>query len=113
MLAYKKRNGIGRFSEQKTESNAPSAPLDPSLRPSARCQVDGSRRGTVRYVGQTGFADGAWVGIEYDEPVGKNDGSVNGQRYFQCKPKYGSFVRPDKVSVGDFPEEIIDSDEEM
>lgn len=42
--------------------------------------------------------------------------SVNGHRYFKCKEKFGGFVRPDKIQVGDYPPEEIeldDLDEEM
>ena len=40
---------------------------------------------------------GVWFGIELDKPVGKNDGSVNGRRYFTCKPNFGVFAPPSRV----------------
>ncbi|GMH32760.1 hypothetical protein BSKO_00594 [Bryopsis sp. KO-2023] len=70
-----------------------------------RCLVEpGEKRGEVRYVGEVeGLASGAWVGVAYDEPLGKNDGTCKGIPYFQCEQGYGSFVRPGKVSCGDYP----------
>uniref|UniRef100_A0A4W6G7D1 Kinesin family member 13B n=1 Tax=Lates calcarifer TaxID=8187 RepID=A0A4W6G7D1_LATCA len=63
--------------------------------------VGGNKAGTVRFVGMTQFAEGVWVGVELDTPVGKNDGSVGGHRYFHCKPGYGVLVRPDRLSCRD------------
>ena len=52
-----------------------------------------------------------------DEPTGKNDGSVNGTKYFSCAPKSGVFLRAERVEIGDFPELSLDdelmSDEEF
>ncbi|KAF8141433.1 CAP Gly-rich domain-containing protein [Boletus edulis] len=115
VLAYKQRHKVGRF--------APPSELPPPaihVPIGTRCEVESAeqglhKRGTVRFVGQTSFAKtGVWVGIEYDEPIGRNDGSVQGERYFTCRPNYGVFVQPDRVRVGDFPvEEINFEDEEM
>ncbi|KAJ7065258.1 tubulin-folding cofactor B [Mycena amicta] len=117
VLAYKQRNQVGRFAPKNEAETAPVVDMDIPL--GSRCQVEStepglSKRGTVRFVGQTKFGngDGVWVGVEYDEPMGKNDGSVNGERYFSCRPKYGTFVRPGKVMVGDYPVEEIDLDDE-
>uniref|UniRef100_A0A3Q1J002 Uncharacterized protein n=1 Tax=Anabas testudineus TaxID=64144 RepID=A0A3Q1J002_ANATE len=60
--------------------------------------VGSNKAGTVRYLGTTQFAEGVWVGVELDTPVGKNDGSIGGHRYFHCKPGYGVLVRPDRLS---------------
>ncbi|XP_045473186.1 restin homolog isoform X4 [Harmonia axyridis] len=58
----------------------------------------GSKVGTVRFIGYTEFAAGEWVGVELDDPRGKNDGSVEGKRYFTCQPNFGLFAPIGKVS---------------
>nr|XP_046910356.1 kinesin-like protein KIF13B isoform X2 [Dermatophagoides farinae] len=58
-----------------------------------------SKLGTIGYIGETDFAPGIWVGIILDTPTGKNDGSVNGISYFQCRPKFGIFVKPEKLRL--------------
>jgi dynactin 1 len=54
-------------------------------------------RGVIRFSGSTSFKPGKWVGIELFEPNGKNDGSVDGVQYFNCKMKYGVFVRASQI----------------
>ncbi|POS69314.1 CAP-Gly domain-containing protein [Diaporthe helianthi] len=116
VLAWKKSEKLGRF-----DPNAPSreeakiAALaqevrDRSIETGKRCRVGGddTRRGTVMYVGdvkEIPSGSGAWVGIQLDEPVGKNDGSINGARYWgePSDMKHGVFVRPERVEIGDFP----------
>lgn len=139
LLEFKRRNQLGRFApthgENTSDARNTSEDLPPGLEPGSRCEVslseEMSRRGTVRFVGPADFGpqDGRiWVGVEWDEPVGKNDGMqvaafsstittatvcancarksyrVDGKRYFQTGPLRASFVKPSSITVGDFPE---------
>lgn len=56
-------------------------------------------KGKVAYVGMTNFAVGKWVGLILDEPKGKNNGTLKGQKYFTCQENYGMFVRPTQLTV--------------
>uniref|UniRef100_A0A4W3HUU8 CAP-Gly domain containing linker protein 1 n=1 Tax=Callorhinchus milii TaxID=7868 RepID=A0A4W3HUU8_CALMI len=63
-----------------------------------RIWVNGTKPGFIQFLGETQFAPGQWAGIVLDEPIGKNDGSVAGVRYFQCEALRGIFTRPSKLS---------------
>lgn len=87
-----------------------------------RCEVQpGARRGTVKYVGESkgsGLGKGHWVGVQFDEPLGKNNGMILGTKYFECPDKHGAFARGKNVTVGDFPEvdpfaDLSDSEDEL
>uniref|UniRef100_A0A8C1FFL9 Dynactin subunit 1 n=1 Tax=Cyprinus carpio carpio TaxID=630221 RepID=A0A8C1FFL9_CYPCA len=56
-------------------------------------------RGTVAYIGNTLFASGKWVGVILEEAKGKNDGTVQGKRYFTCQENHGIFVRQSQIQL--------------
>ncbi|XP_071804732.1 kinesin-like protein KIF13A isoform X3 [Asterias amurensis] len=60
-------------------------------------QVGNARCGVVKFVGNTTFRPGVWVGVALNTASGKHNGCVQGVRYFSCKPKHGIFVRPDRL----------------
>ncbi|XP_072434537.1 LOW QUALITY PROTEIN: dynactin subunit 1-like [Chiloscyllium punctatum] len=70
------------------------------LKVGSRVEVIGKgHRGTVAYVGATMFASGKWVGVILDDAKGKNDGTVQGKRYFTCEENHGIFVRQSQIQV--------------
>ncbi|KAJ0183504.1 hypothetical protein K1T71_001480 [Dendrolimus kikuchii] len=125
LRSFLQRNKLGKyneeemnkFKEQQQKELEEEAKLAAAVLVGARCEVrvpqQGVRRATVKYNGPLEGAKGLWIGVQYDEPRGKNDGSVNGKRYFTCPPKYGGFVKPVYITVGDFPEEEFDLDDEI
>lgn len=50
--------------------------------------------GKVAFAGPTTFSPGDWLGVALDEAKGKNAGTVQGIKYFECAAGHGIFVRP-------------------
>ncbi|KAM6307752.1 LOW QUALITY PROTEIN: tubulin-folding cofactor B, partial [Podargus strigoides] len=108
LRSFLRQRQLGRYDTEGTQRRrAQEATLASTLPLGGRCQVrlpgQPPKRATIMYVGETDFKPGFWVGVRYDEPLGKHDGSVDGRRYFECQPKYGAFVKPQHVTAGDFP----------
>lgn len=57
-----------------------------------RVVIGGARSGTLKYLGPIHVSDGIWCGIKLDEPVGKNNGKLEGVRYFKCQHRFGLFA---------------------
>ncbi|KAF5963473.1 tubulin specific chaperone cofactor B [Fusarium coicis] len=124
VLAWKKAQKLGRFDpDASSHEEAKLQALDREVATRGiavgrRCRVGGedTRRGVIQYLGEVKEIPGGlglWVGVQLDEPVGKNDGSIAGTRYWgePSELKHGVFVRPERVEVGDFP--ALDDLEDM
>lgn len=128
VLAWKKANKLGRFDPtaptvealEKAKIESYEAEIkEKGIQVGKRCRVgrEDERRGEVMYVGEVEEIPGGagkWIGVKLDEPVGKNDGSLKGRRYWGDEidgggPKYGVFVRPERIEVGDWP--VLDLDD--
>ncbi|KAK4454985.1 CAP Gly-rich domain-containing protein [Podospora aff. communis PSN243] len=124
VLAWKKAQKLGRFdpnapSHEQAKIAAIAQEVESrGIAVGKRCRVgqDDTRRGVVKYVGEVKEIPGgigAWIGVELDEPVGKNDGSIGETRYWgePSELKRGVFIRPERVEVGDYP--VMDDLEDM
>lgn len=82
--AYLVRNKLGKYQDDELKKkeineNDKDESLLEAISVESRCQVSmpgaAKRLGSVKYVGSVDGLQGYWVGIQYDEPLGKNDGS--------------------------------------
>lgn len=67
-----------------------------------RVLLDGKTKAQVAYFGPVHFShDDDWVGIVFEEPVGKHNGTVAGTEYFKCDSMHGLFVRSHRLQRTD------------
>lgn len=60
--------------------------------------LDGKTKAQVAYFGPVHFAlDDDWIGIVFEEPLGKHNGTVAGTEYFKCDSMHGLFVRSHRL----------------
>ncbi|XP_030639657.1 centrosome-associated protein 350 [Chanos chanos] len=81
-------------------SQTPHSQIDemPSFSVGDRVLVSNVQPGTLRFKGQTNFANGFWAGVELDKSEGSNNGTYDDVVYFQCREGHGIFAPPDKIS---------------
>jgi dynactin complex subunit len=97
--------------DQSVVSAEPPSSSSQELHVGDRVVVSGTKFGTLKYLGKIHVAEGIWCGIQLDEPLGKNDGSVSGKRYFTCQQRYGLFsplARVEKVTNEMSQSQMID-----
>ncbi|CCD23478.1 Alf1p NDAI_0B04435 [Naumovozyma dairenensis CBS 421] len=110
-LQWKRENKYGRFNPEyvgrlKKERALRDAKIE-TLKLNERCSVktpdQPERRGWLRFIGKIPDInkEDIWCGIEFDEPLGKNNGSFSGKVYFgPTKDNYGGFIKPIHVESG-------------
>ncbi|XP_060788609.1 centrosome-associated protein 350 isoform X3 [Neoarius graeffei] len=94
---------LGKHTKESVDDGVPSPPKSPidemlDYIIGDRVLVSSVQPGTLRFKGQTSFANGFWAGVELDVAEGSNDGTYDGIVYFHCKEKHGIFAPPDKIS---------------
>lgn len=69
--------------------------------------------GILRYKGPLHCDDGnvTWLGVELKTPDGKNDGTVQNKKYFNCAPNHGVFVQQVKRKIE--PAELLSKIEKL
>uniref|UniRef100_A0A182VWA6 CAP-Gly domain-containing protein n=1 Tax=Anopheles minimus TaxID=112268 RepID=A0A182VWA6_9DIPT len=122
---YLRQNKLGRYSEERAAQKLAARAhakeerqkklMDATV--GKRCRVltkyAPPRLGVIAYQGRVAGKPGTFIGVKFDEPVGVNDGTFEGKRYFECAPKYGSFVTLDAIEIADIPPEENPLEDEL
>jgi dynactin 1 len=89
-------NAAAVYNHHNAASLSPAAMADYKL--GQTVETNDGRTGLIRYIGEIHVSPGQFLGIELPTAAGKNDGSVKGERYFQCPAMHGLFVKTTGIS---------------
>ncbi|KAG7886353.1 hypothetical protein KL938_000006 [Ogataea parapolymorpha] len=109
VLKWKMENCYGEFDPRFQKKHSLSAQEFENraelLRVGQSCEVlngNTSKSGVIKFIGKVDEIDDGksiWVGVELNLPLGKNDGSLQGKRIFDCEKNHGCFVKPSKIRL--------------
>lgn len=68
-----------------------------TLRIGSKISFPNKGEGTIEYIGRPKNKDEAYVGIRMVNPNGKNNGYLEGQKYFDCEEGHGLFCTLEKI----------------
>lgn len=82
----------------------------------SQVRVDNKYAGFCRFKGSVQGRKGVWLGLEMDDTVGDNDGSLDGVSYFKTHDGQGMFIREEAgrvdvigtTNVAEIPEEMLE-----
>ncbi|CAB0003410.1 unnamed protein product [Nesidiocoris tenuis] len=98
-------SSIKGSSSSRTTPPPPAMVSPPSPAPTGELKIgervivmsqQGSKAGVLRFKGPTSFAAGEWCGVELDDPLGKNDGTVEGVRRPSLARLHRRLPRPNR-----------------
>lgn len=91
-----------QISTSEDDDDAASDVSTENFNTSEQVLLDGKIKAQVAYFGPVHFShDDDWVGIVFEEPIGKHNGTVAGTEYFKCDSMHGLFVRSHRLQRTD------------
>lgn len=88
------------FSPKKTPDKSVSVPLFTESDIGKKVSVDGFESGgTIAFVGPHHSNKTLKIGVVFDKPVGRMNGTIDGHKYFDCGENMGLLAIPQKVKL--------------
>lgn len=101
-MVYKYQESFNTMRYDHDDDDAASDVSTENFNTGEQVFLDGKTKAKVAYFGSVHFShDDDWVGIEFDEPIGKHNGTVAGTEYFKCPSVHGLFVRSHRLQRAD------------